>query len=350
MLSRINTPVFPRTYKAGIPARTCSFTGLIPKQDLDNMKMYVFDLDKTLLNGSSDDKRKIIGLVHKPGNVLVYASRRSIKGMQQEAGRGKDLPLPNYYIAIDGQKLYKNSDGQMLEIAEYGDKLKEKFPKNKILNSLRQIEEEAGQRLFGVFQSYDDDPALQIMIKPGYQERVKKQLCEKLQEQGLDQEITCDHLSNGTFERFYGSDNTSISRENKTRVEKLKKELGYPDRGFDSLYIPTGTKGQAAEYIMKQEKIEPEQLVSVGDGPNDASLAALTKNGSGTWFIVISNAAEGLQKYIQSIAKGIQNLFNQHIVISPNPGAQGILDAIDPENPYDLERCKKDHKIQEIYG
>lgn len=314
---------------------TISFRGLISDKNLRNIKIYEFDLDETLLKGTADEQQEVISLArtnNPDGSYIVYSSRRPLEYMTTLAGPGRDLPLPDFYAALDGSHIYEKKGNEMVEIKAWSEKLS--LGKEGIIDLLDETEKELGgtfnNHILAPYEFFPSEHILEVMIKPGYMDKIRDSMEAKLKQAGIKAEIITTQYRSDDIIKHLVNNVTKRPEEYIDTIDAGMEMLGTNEHGgFDSIKISVSDKGKALDYIrkevLKDKEIAFNKTFGVGDGENDASVAALTTKG--LHFLVMGNAVPKLIDVIKKLGDGAKNLY-----YSSQEGAAAIIEAIKPEN------------------
>lgn len=293
-----------------------SFSGLIPDNDLNNIKMHVFDLDGTFMEGDPEDRRRVVELTRQPGKTLVYASRRTLEKMLLAVKQTEGMPFPDYFAGSDGQRIYENRGYQMHEITEWSDGLKKTFDKDKIRGVIGEI----GENRLKEYTFYDSDLGMNTIIRPGTGEQIRENLASSLEKAGVKAVITIQHYTRQSLAKYM----PEIPQERQDILNSLINEFGRNDQGgYDDIYISAAGKGQAVKYLQDRLKLRPGQVVTAGDDTNDSSMAELS--GQGTWFVLVNNASEAMNAFVKNLPG------RDRIIWSTKAGITAIREAIEPD-------------------
>lgn len=313
-----------------------NFTGLMPNEAKKLIKLCVYDLDETLLNGSQTVRDKIFDFTK--GKTLVYSTARALKKVQPFIDN-KILVMPDYCVCNNGINIYKNVNGKLEEITSWSEGLAKKFDKNKVRKLMVKIAKEnmfnkedyiktplteipEGQKEFRgskitEYEAYGSPLNIHFIFAP----EVYKKTIGKIQKQLIENGIEADvHFGN------YPAEETSFEKFNYYFAADVAKDIRKhvlprlnPDKSVDTAVItPRTDKGKATEYLRNELKLKEKEVFAAGDGEND-----YTNTNKGYLFALISNACEGLKKLI-----GLDSAPN--IIKTTKPGAEGIWETIEP--------------------
>lgn len=321
--------------QSGIITDRVFFKGLIPDEKLKKVKMFVFDLDNTLLEGDQETRDNIIN--HSKDKTLVYASARTLKKLLEVAGKGKQLPLPDYYIGDNGQNIYKKKAEKLEKIDEWTESLREKYSKEEVRKAVLSVAEKypfpeealrkktsstpKGYETFEKlkiteYPAFESDLSIYFMVASGLIDKVLPEIEDKLIEQNIKASVKHARYSKENLDKEidkYFSPEINDSIRNLARPLRINE-----DGSVDTIYISAGEKGAAAEFLRKQLNIKPDQVVASGDDLNDYSLT-----NKGYWFVMLKNTTEHMKLLLEN-AKGL--------IQSTKTGVAGIWEAINPEN------------------
>lgn len=337
----LNTTSFNRTY---LPNHVLNqhdkvdFTGLMPNQIKKGLKMCVYDLDETLLEGPQLIRDKVLAFSKKNNKVLVYSSARPIGKVQPLIDNGT-LIMPDWCVCNNGVNIYKNNNGNLEEVTSWIQGLMKNFDKNKISEIMLNIakkhmftaEEWAkvpkeilpeGQKEFRgskitEYESFGEKSNIRFMMVPGTYAKIEKEFEQKMAKAGLEINMTRqiydkNELVPGFLEKYFSPE---ISKDIRGHHEPRMDKDGNVEVAVVTLQ---SDKGKATEYIRNSLGFKPEEVFASGDAEND-----FTHTNKNYFFALISNATEGLRKMVSQTPK-------TNIIEAPKPGVEGIYEVVRP--------------------
>lgn len=324
-ISPINNTFY--NYSSKINSKQIKFTGI---KEEKTPCMFTFDLDGTLAHGTDQDIEKIIKLKQQKNATLVYATGRNLEkflNLQKELSKkGTTLPLPDYLIARNGLFIYKNIDGKLIEDPEWVDLIYKDFPKEKILNLVKDIaftEEYAltpngkkptkfEESKLCQFEFWGSDRMLQFICDNSIDKETEKTLNKTLKENGIHAIVLRQEFPKQAWDELSTPEQLSIvnprynGKDYCTQIDILPKD-----------------KADAVKFIQtKKLNLPNEEVLIAGNDANDITMAKLSTTGSN--FIALANASERLKSLCQTLLKQQANVY-----LAQNEGAKGILEGIE---------------------
>lgn len=323
----------------GKNTNSVAFKAAIHPEVLKGIKMCVYDLDESLLDGSQIARDKVMGFSRSGGRSMFYSSLRNIEKIQEKITDGT-LIMPDGAVAGEGINIYSVVNNSFKEIESWSQRLIQMFHKDKIrgfaldfarLNRMTPSEylkvekvnmPEIQRNFDGLriteYETYGSPLNISFMFAPG----VSKEAFEKEAVKYLaDNKISGD-VKFRTFdpewispERLNSYFTPRVARDMKTIGMPMRKE----DGSLDVAFITAKTnKGDASEYLREQLGLRAENVLSAGDNVGDFSHAQ-----KGYFFIPL-NPTKALQELISKMPD------KKRIVNVNQGGAEGILEAISP--------------------
>jgi len=309
----------------------------MPNEAKKLIKLCVYDLDDTLLEGNQAVREKILDF--SKGKTLVYSSARALKNVQQLIN-DKTLITPDYCVCNNGLNIYKNLNGTLEEIKSWSKELGEKFdkePVRKIMTKLAKenmftkedyakmklIEIPEGQKAFRgskitEYEVYGSPLNIYFMFAQGLFKKTLPTIEKQLAKAGIEadvnfQNFTKEGLNLEKLKGYFPQGNIAKDMRNHAlpRVNA--------DGSIDVAIITAkGDKGKATEYIRKELGFNEKEIFAAGDGEND-----FTNTNKGYWFAFISNSTKGLKKLIGKNPPS-------NIIKTTKPGVKGIWEVLEP--------------------
>lgn len=318
-----------------------SFNGLMPNTVKKGIKMCVFDLDETLLEGTQKIRNRVMAFSKRNDRVLVYSSARPIGKVKPLIENGT-LKMPDWCVCNNGVNIYKNINGTLEEVTAWSKELIKNFDKTKIRDVMLGISKkymftdaqranmpartlpashpEFDASSIAEYESFGEDSNIRFMMMPGTYNKVIDEFTEKINQMGIKSDIICqvytkNQLIPGFLEKYFSFE-----------ISQKIRECHFPrqdEQGNVEVLIASAKtdKGRATEYIRDILKLEPKQIFAVGDAENDFS-----HTNKDYFFGLISNATVGLRELM---VKNIEN-YPKRIIETSQPGVDGIYEIIRP--------------------
>jgi len=318
---------------------TISFKGLMNDKDKKSLKMCVYDLDETLLEGSQDSRNKVLDF-SKDNKTLVYSSGRTLKQVLPLIEDGT-IMMPDFYVGNNGINMYKNVGGKLEEITSWSDKLAEKFHKDKVRSFMIDIakanmfDEQEYEKIAKTtiipkdqqefkgskITEYEVNGSplnIYFMMAPGLFEKNKPLIEEKLKENNIEAEVKFQNFNKKSLEI------ETLNKYFSPQIAQDMRNHALPrlneDGSIDIAIITAKTdKGAATEYIRKELDIKKKKEVfAAGDAENDYS-----HTNKGYFFGLVANATKGLKDLISKLP-------NSNIIPASKSGVEGIWEIVEP--------------------
>lgn len=335
---------------------TISFSGL---KDKDTKCMFVFDLDGTFLEGSNDEIQKILKLQKDKNAVLIYATGKKITEFvatqEKLRNRGIILPTPEYLIANNGQFVYENIDGNLLEDKGWTVKLQTgmNFDKKVVSEVIKEIatteykfdtdtiakirsrdDFEKRKEIDGEFWNskitdfnWNTSPfLLEYFISPDVDvEKLQGRIEERLKTQGVSAKFILSTDTKDGFDKWVNSISGDKNTLYKTRPFREN------DEGIRWIYVCAADKADGIKYVQSKLKIPDNEILMAGNDCNDISMAELTKAGS--FFVCVANAANQFKDFVLGLKSSPEHRHPDNLILPKNHGAAGIIEGINSLSP-----------------
>ena len=326
---------------------TVSFSGLKNKE---SQALFVFDLDGTLAEGSNDNIEEILKLKNEKQAILTYATGQTLKEFtefqKKNIENGINIPTPKYLIANNGQFIYENIDGKLVEDTNWTQELtiKTGFNRDEVGNIIKALAQKPENR-------FDDATLDKLCKQDDFQKR------KEIDGAFWNSKISYYEWNPSPFmlEYFVSSD-VNMEKLQKTTEDILKPQgksakfvlNKYPKKVMDKcpenillkarpfredqdgamavFFVCAADKADGVEYVKNKLKIPNSEILMAGNDSNDISLANLTKKGS--FFICVSNATDKLKEVILKLKSHTENKFPDNLINVKKPGASGIIEGI----------------------
>jgi len=327
------------THQKESSMNSISFSGLLQDAKKDAIKMCVYDLDESLLEGPQVIRDKVMEFSKDKNRHLVYASARSVKQVVPLIEKGV-LAMPDYYIGDNGLTIYKKVGNELKEIEIWSNKLVQGFHKDKIRKFMIDIANEynfenpnhvkesgayvpvgkeayAGSKI-SEYEVFHSPLNIYFMMAPGIFDKTKARIESKLQSEGVEANVKFQNFAKKTLEpdtlAKYFSPKIASDMLN-TAIPRLND-----DGSIDVAIITAKSdKGTAVEFIRKQLNINPNEIFAAGDAENDYS-----NTNKGYFFALLANATEGFKKLVSRL------LDKQQIIKTTKKGVEGIWECLEP--------------------
>ncbi|MFA6988978.1 MAG: HAD-IIB family hydrolase [Candidatus Gastranaerophilaceae bacterium] len=313
-----------------------SFKGLMSNKDKESLKMCVYDLDDTLLEGSQESRNKVLDF-SKNNKTLVYSSARPLKNVLPLIKDGT-LVMPDFYVGNNGINIYKNVNGKLEEISDWSDRLAAKFNKDKVRSTMLDLAKanmfdkyewekitktttmpEGQQEFRGSkiteYEVFGSPLNIYFMMAPGIFEKTRPLIEEKLKENNIEADIIFQNFDKNNLKNLGKYFPPQVAQDMLNHaLPRLNK-----DGSVDVTIITAKTdKGEATEYIRNELGIEKNEIFAAGDGENDYS-----HTNKGYLFGLVSNATKGLKDLIKKLP-------NPNIIQTSKPGVEGVWEIVEP--------------------
>lgn len=328
-----------------------TFKGL---KDDEQKSMFVFDLDGTFAMGNAKEINKVVEIAKNKNAKLIYATGRNkgeVEKLQNKLKKeGIELPTPDYLISNNGQFLFENFDGVLVENMDYKNLLKEKtnFERAKVLNALQELahsekysfSKEEMKKLKSL-ENFSDikqsDPEFYDSKISYYEWNASEFMCEYFLSKDIDaydlkkdvveslekQNIKPKFIENAYSEKIMDLCNEKILLQSHSL---RRNENG----GMTALFICPADKADGVKYVKEMEKVSYNEILLAGNDDNDVSMAKLALLGSN--FVCLNNASaklKAMSTFIQSCS--------DKIFISQFDGVKGIIEGINKFTKKDMD-------------
>ena len=301
--------------------------------------MFVFDLDGTLATANQKQLDYILKKAKETNSDIIYATGRTLKEFfhlhDKMSSANKVLPAPDYLIANNGQFLYQNIDGQLLEELNYQKLLTNKSKYNReyitgIMKKLSQTDKyrytpEQLATLNNLSEIRNSDPLFYNSRITYYEWNPSKNMAEYFLAQdvdlaGLKNELNQILSKKGIKVKFRENHYTKPIMDacNESILLQSNSLRRHPDGSMTALFLCAADKADGIDYIRKKRGILNSEIIMAGNDDNDIPMAKFTKNGSK--FICLADSSQRLIDYCVSISR--------NIFLSVENGANGIIEGL----------------------
>ncbi|MDD3014422.1 MAG: HAD family hydrolase [Candidatus Gastranaerophilales bacterium] len=318
---------------------TISFNGLHCKE---SKALFAFDLDGTFAEGNDKQIQSVLKLQDEKNAVLTYATGRTIKEfykLQTELKKqGIILPTPNHLITNNGQFVYENVDGILLEDKVWENTLQSKtnFSREIIYNTVKKLAHKPEYLLdkekfdnldFNKIKERDKDfwdskisyyewnPSkfmVEFFVAPDINiPDLQNEISETLKQKGIENKF----IHNRYPKPIMDACNENI----RLQTQPIREDT---NGTVTALFVCPADKADGVEYLRKKYNLPYDEILLAGNDSNDISLANLTKKGAS--FICVGNPNSILLEFVRELKK----INPDNIIIATKNGVAGILEGI----------------------
>lgn len=324
-----------------------SFNGLHNDKD---KALFVFDLDGTFMNGTNEEIKQVLEIQKRKNCVLAYATGRTLGEFIKKQAKLKEsgiiLPTPKHLITNNGQFVYENIDGKLVEDLNWRNKIKEKtsFDRDtvyettlkiahrpeymhtkqelKLLNSLDDIEirKQEDPDFWDSKISYYEWNASAHMVEFFVAsdidiDKLQKTLKSELKNKGIKTKFILNKYDKPIMDAC----NDRLIRQSRPLREDSAGNM-------IALFLCPADKADGIKYVKNKLHIPYNEILMAGNESNDISMANLAKKGS--FFVCLNNASTALKNAVTNIKAEISNKFPDNLISTQNIGVAGILEGI----------------------
>ncbi len=314
---------------------TINFSGLMKDKDKEKIKMCVYDLDHTLLQGQQADREKVFEFSKNNNHILVYSTGRPIQQVIPKITSGT-LASPHYIVCNDGLHLYKRNkkNNSYQEIIGWSQNVGKNFDRDTVRevvsniakkyplenDKLELLKEEYPNFVDGntdsikSFSIFKNPLQAYFIVTPEAFTKALPEIEKELDNLGMEFQIHYQHNPKGrstkeALEKFIPE---KMLDEAHSMFLPRYRENG----GVDMVIIsPKSDKGRATEFLREQFRLESHEVFAAGDAEND-----LSHTDKGYFFALLSNATERFKE----LAGGRKN-----VIPTTQEGAKGIFEVIE---------------------
>lgn len=301
--------------------------------------MFVFDLDGTLATASQKQLDFIVNKAKETNSDIIYATGRTLKEFfrlqDKMLSSNKVLPTPDYLIANNGQFLYQNINGQLLEELDYQKLLlnKSNYNREYITETIRKIAESDKYRytseqlatLDNLSEVKLSDPEFYNSKISYYEWNPSKNMAEYFLAHDVDLKELKNELNKILFKKgikvkFRENHYTKPIMDacNKSILLQSNSLRRHPDGSMTALFVCAADKSDGIDYIRKKRGILNSEIIMAGNDDNDIPMAKFTQNGSK--FICLADSSKKLIEYCEFMSR--------NIFLSVENGANGIVEGL----------------------
>ena len=323
--------------KRNTAGNNISFRGL---KHPETKSMFVFDLDGTLATATTEQLKTIFNKAKSCNSEIVYATGRTfkefIKLQNKLANKGVNLPDPNYLIANNGQFLYENIGGVMVENLAYQEQLQQKtnysrevvtqvmkdFAKSdkyrytqaelNTLANLKEVKLSDPEFFDSRISYYEWNPSKNMaeyfLAHDVNIDVFKKEVTETLAKKGCKVKFRENRYSKPVMDAC-----------NKSILLQANSLRRFKDGSMNALFLCAADKSDGIEFIRKNEDIAFCEIVMAGNDDNDIPMAKLARKGAK--FICLNDASARLVNCCKNI--------KENVYIAIKNGAAAIIEGLD---------------------
>lgn len=315
----------------------------------DARALLAVDLDGTLAHGTNADIQSVFQKAEEINATVCYVTGRTLpdfRRLQENCQKkGIDLKTPPHLNSSNGQFIFDNVGGELVEDLNWRDVLHKRtnFYKPTIYQTLYNIghmpkymhSEEDVQKLkqfkdekLGGFAERVQDDADFWNSKMTYYEwspsehmveyfvghdvhvpQLKREIKRALSAQGIKTKFIYHEYDKATMDPC----STSILRKSRPLREA-------PDGTMRGLFLCPAHKADSVEYLGKRLHIPNDEILTAGNDSNDISLADFSKKGS--MFVCVGNSLAILTDHAK-------RLKSDTIIFAEEHGAKGIVEGME---------------------
>jgi len=323
-------------HNTNIKSNNIPFTGL---KTTDLKSMFVFDLDGTLAAATNNQMKTIFDKSKDCNSYIVYATGRTLKEFKKLQNQlfSKDIILPNpdYLVANNGQFLYENIDGLLLENLRYQIELQQRTKYNRDivtdlmknfaqrskykytsselshLSNLDKVKVSDPEFYDSKISYYEWNPSKNMAEYFLSHDVNTKELRAEIEEELAKRNIKVKFRENHYTKPIMDACNESILlQSNNLRRHK--------DGSMTALFLCAADKSDGIDYIRKSHGINFSEILMAGNDDNDIPMARLSKKGAK--FICLNDSSKNLIAYCQNL--------KENCLVSLKSGAEAILDGL----------------------
>jgi len=323
-----------------------SFSGLRSK---DAKALFAFDLDGTFAHGSNEDIQKVLELAKKANATLIYATGRTFNeviNLQNDLKlKGIELPTPEFLVANNGQFVYKNIDGSLVEDMNLRAEIKAKtgFDRATVYKTVQDIahrpeykHSESEIEILKKFKTEElgdfelrkqEDPNFWDSKISYYEWNASSHMLEYFLSSDVDvkklkKTITSELKPQGIKTKFITHDySKKIMDKCKPKLRRQSQPVRQDSQGgMKVLFTCPADKADGIKYVSRQLGISHKEILMAGNDTNDYSMADFSAKGA--FFVCVSNAVDVLKDYAGKIK-------SKTVVFSNAEGAAGIAEGIE---------------------
>lgn len=314
-----------------------SFSGL---KTPETKSMFVFDLDGTLATATSEQLRTIFNKARACNSEIVYATGRTYKEyvkLKNELARENiNLLEPDYLIANNGQFLYENVDGLLLENLDYQKQLMQKtnYDREVVTQTIKDFAksdkyrytQEELSKLKNLDEVRFSDPEFFDSKITYYEWNASKNMAEYFVAHDVDVEEFKKEVSKALAkkgckvkfrENIYLKQAMDECNENiLLQANNLRR---HKNGSMKALFVSAADKSDGIDYIRKNRGIDFSEIIMAGNDDNDIPMAELAHKGAK--FICLKDASSCLSNYCKNVKENVFMAFKK--------GAEAIIEGLE---------------------
>lgn len=305
--------------------------------------LFVFDLDGTFAEGTESEIQAILRFQQQKNGILVYATGRTLKEFYKLQAKLKEtggyLPLPQYLITNNGQFLYEQRDGVLIEDKAWERYLQEKtnFNRSIVYDTMKALAHRKEYLLnhkkyehqvdVKLLQAQDPDfwkskisyyqwnPSkfmVEFFVSPDIEiEALKAQISEHLNQKGITTKFILNRYPKPIMD--------ACSSDIRLQTQPIRQDQ---HGTVTALFLCPADKADGVEYIRAKNNIAAPEVILAGNDTNDVSLAHFVQQGA--YFIGVGNAHQILLDCI----KKLKAQWSNNVIVAKQTGAAGILEGL----------------------
>ncbi|MEW5819468.1 MAG: HAD-IIB family hydrolase [Cyanobacteriota bacterium] len=278
-------------------------------------QMLAFDLDGTFLVGSKKDFDEFNRLYNPDKQKLVFVTGKLIEELQpmldKYSANGIDFPIPDYFIANDGQQIYSITRENNRIKANIDNEWETKLSTFDVSKVLPSIEKSFQKDLIGpkpsiIPISYKSSSRLKwFLFNHSMKDTIGEDIKKVLAQNNLQAEVILDYVLPEDMKK----------KKNLEQYSHLLDSNG----GCYAFAIAASNKGEAIKFLQQKFNIKDSNVIAAGNAQNDISLSD-----KGFWFIVVANALEDLKESTLKLGEKLKKT----IIMASKDGLAGINEAL----------------------
>ena len=303
--------------------------------------MFVFDLDGTLATATPKQLNQIFAKAKNCSADIVYATGRTkkevVKLQKELLDKGVVLPNPKHLITNNGQYLYDNIDGQMVESLSYQNMIQAKSHYNRdvVTQTMHEIahsdkykySDEELESIPNLQEVKASDPDFYNSKISYYEWNPSPNMSEYFIAHDVDNDELKDEIVGTLSEKninvkfrdnLYSKKIMDACSDRPEILLQSNNLRRHPNGEMTALFLCAGDKSDGIEFLKNQKGVLYKDILMAGNEDNDIPMANLSEKGAK--FICLKDASIRL---IDHCAKIKDNIF-----LSIQNGADAIVSGI----------------------
>jgi len=302
--------------------------------------MFVFDLDGTLATATNEQLKIIFNKAKTCNSEIVYATGRTFKEFlklqSKMADRGILLPNPDYLIANNGQFLYENIDGLLVENLIYQEQLLQKthYDRDIVMQIMKDFAKSDKYRyaqaeldtLENLSEVKFSDPEFFDSRISYYEWNPSKNMAEYF----LAYDINVDEFKKEVVGALKQKGCNVKFRENhysKPIMDACRESIllqanplrRFKDGSMNALFLCAADKSDGIDFIRTNKGIDFSEILMAGNDDNDIPMAKLAQKGAK--FICLNDASIRLLDYCRCL--------KENVFLALKGGAEAIIEGLE---------------------